>query len=676
MFKSKKDKNDNNDSTRWSKLTDSFFSAFGRRKTVPVRNKKEILKISHKNPWLHLAVDIRAKNVASAELYVEEKRKVGKTYEIVELTEHPVLELLNNPNPLMMGFNFKYIMQAWTDLVGECLLLLDRDAKGEIIGLYPVSCDNIHKEPYAQNPYWQLTAGSEIISVYVTEAVYIKTPDLNNIYGRGVGKGQAINDEISIHELSGKQIGQYFYNSAIPPYLISLEGAGKEQAERVRDNWLNKNQGWVKRYLPHFLSGKVNAVKLQSDFKDMELNNLRKDQKENIMEFFQIPEELRGKNTGSNRATSENAETNFAKQVVVPALNFILMYVNDHIMPEFQTQKNAIQRVKYRNVVPRDKAFERDTKKGIPWAFSINEHRRVAGEIDVKGFDDVYPVPLGIQLTKFDNLTTEQQEAVKSFKKQAITKNDDVRLSELTRIINSVDYDDLNEDVVEEYIKLVAKTGTSTLIDLGELNENEVWEITNPKVLEDLENLSLERINLIDETLKKNLRNELVIGYNEGESIQQIITRLNKNVFDGYKKGYELERIARTETMTTVNYGTLKAYEEAEVPNKEWIATTDDRTRDNHLLMDGQTVGTKEEFESPEGDRTLAPGQFGLADEDINCRCTIGAKFDEKSQKDRIEYRKKQDKKAVDAESDFEDVYSERFAKVQKIINKALRGFE
>lgn len=668
IFNFKKNKDRNNDRA-WSSLTDAFFSFSNRWKSVPERNKKEMLKLNHRNPWLNLAVDIRANSVARAEFYIEEQLKNGETKEI---TDDPVLDLLNDPNPLMEGFNLKYIIQAWRDLVGECLILLDRDGAGNIIGLYPVSAESIHQMPSTQSPYWQLIAGTEIIQVYVTEAIYIKSIDVQNIYGRGQGKAQAISDELTIHELSGKQIGQYFYNNAVPPYLIGLEGAGAEQAKRVRDDWLNKNQGWVKRYLPHFLSGKVNAVKLQAEFKDMELNELRHSEKDAIMQFFQVPPELYGKTENSNRSTSYIAETNFAKQVTEPALDFIMIYLNNYLMPEFQTSKNIKRVLKYRSVVPRDKEFERDTKFRIPWAFTVNEHRRVAGERDIEGFDEVYPIPLNIQLTKFEDLTTKQQDAIKSVKK-AISKQEDVRLDQLTQIIDSVAYEELNEEVVDEYVNLLIKTGTGVLIDLNVLDSGSVWEITNPFVTEQMQNRAGDRIKLIDSTLKKNLRNEIIESFNEGESIPKLMKRLNDQVFEGYKKGYEVERIARTETMTTVNYSTQLAYEDAGVEQKKWLATKDDRTRDNHLIMDGQTVGIKEEFESPDGFRALTPGDFGIADEDINCRCTIRAVYSNKSMMTDTKFWKMQDKTARDAEKEFKRVYAKRFQKIQLEINDKLK---
>lgn len=54
---------------------------------------------------------------------------------------------------------------------------------------------------------------------------------------------------------------------------------------------------------------------------------------------------------------------------------------------------------------------------------------------------------------------------------------------------------------------------------------------------------------------------------------------------------------------------------------KRWVATLDDRTRDSHADLDGQEVGIDEEFMSSEGNTAPQPRMFGVAEEDINCRC-------------------------------------------------------
>ena len=58
---------------------------------------------------------------------------------------------------------------------------------------------------------------------------------------------------------------------------------------------------------------------------------------------------------------------------------------------------------------------------------------------------------------------------------------------------------------------------------------------------------------------------------------------------------------------------------------KQWISATDNRTRRDHIIENGQKVGLEEPFIMADGSKLLYPGDIkGKASQIINCRCTIG----------------------------------------------------
>lgn len=77
---------------------------------------------------------------------------------------------------------------------------------------------------------------------------------------------------------------------------------------------------------------------------------------------------------------------------------------------------------------------------------------------------------------------------------------------------------------------------------------------------------------------------------------------------------------------------------------KQWDATLDGKTRDTHRRLDGQIREVDEPFEI-DGKTAMYPGDFGLAEEDCNCRCVALTRakwgLDEKeleTMKERAEY--------------------------------------
>lgn len=83
----------------------------------------------------------------------------------------------------------------------------------------------------------------------------------------------------------------------------------------------------------------------------------------------------------------------------------------------------------------------------------------------------------------------------------------------------------------------------------------------------------------------------------------------------------DLVRIAETETHRDANTAALDTAKKAGARNKTWVTMMDDRVRDSHDYLLGQTVGIDEDFYTWDGAHAPAPGMFGIPEEDCNCRC-------------------------------------------------------
>ncbi len=115
------------------------------------------------------------------------------------------------------------------------------------------------------------------------------------------------------------------------------------------------------------------------------------------------------------------------------------------------------------------------------------------------------------------------------------------------------------------------------------------------------------------------LRGTLDEGIRNGETLAQLTDRVSEIFRD--KKGWEAERIARTETASASSFGRQAVYRQSSViEGKEWLTAADERVRDSHQI-DGQRVAKEASFTLASGVSTPGPGLSGVADEDINCRC-------------------------------------------------------
>lgn len=109
-----------------------------------------------------------------------------------------------------------------------------------------------------------------------------------------------------------------------------------------------------------------------------------------------------------------------------------------------------------------------------------------------------------------------------------------------------------------------------------------------------------------------------------GDPIERIADRL-QTVTDMNRNS--AIRNARTAITSAENAGRIESYHYAEsigiTLQKEWLATLDDRTRDEHRALDGQRVGVDEPFEV-DGEEIMYPGDPNAEGYLVyGCRCSL-----------------------------------------------------
>lgn len=203
---------------------------------------------------------------------------------------------------------------------------------------------------------------------------------------------------------------------------------------------------------------------------------------------------------------------------------------------------------------------------------------------------------------------------------------------------------------LEEQIKKVlfeltgknAKTLEQTLKDIYELSyystgfalesESQVklsYAMINEEVISQSVQNPISGLTLNDR-LEKNrieliyrVRQEITQGLILGESYQKMAKRL-KDTFEGDAK--KAVRVAQTESHRIKNSARYDSLQHAQAKGielkKVWVSTLDSKTRDRHRSLDGQKVDVDQPFKSG-GATAMYPGGFGIASQDVNCRCTF-----------------------------------------------------
>lgn len=131
------------------------------------------------------------------------------------------------------------------------------------------------------------------------------------------------------------------------------------------------------------------------------------------------------------------------------------------------------------------------------------------------------------------------------------------------------------------------------------------------------------RLGIDLDLMKKQIANSIARGIATASGYSVIVRSIALDSKAGFNRAM---RIARTEGHRIQVLSAVDAQHDAKDAGadvaKQWDSTLDGRTRPHHRMLDGQVREIDEPFEV-EGIKVMHPSGFGMASEDINCRCAL-----------------------------------------------------
>jgi phage portal protein BeeE len=201
---------------------------------------------------------------------------------------------------------------------------------------------------------------------------------------------------------------------------------------------------------------------------------------------------------------------------------------------------------------------------------------------------------------------------------------------------NSLDKINIEKTAEKQRLKqLFLPLVKSIMLQAGEARLARIYELTrgrfgynvnDPKTLKWLG----ERMELFSDQVSGTTFNEIEAilrdGFNEGLPVASIADMLREK-FDSWDE-YRAPLIAQTETISAMNMADLLSVEQSGLDEqllKCWLSARDSHVRESHQQADKNYSGgiPIDEMFQIDGDEMLAPGSGQLAEENINCRCTL-----------------------------------------------------
>jgi len=572
----------------------------------------------------------------------EVRAKIAKNLEasgrLEEIEEHKLFDLLGSPNEVLTGVDMRLVTFASLHVVGEIGWAIERGTLGEPEAIWPVPSPWITRVPDINYGFYDVQLGGTRRAFSEDEFILFRNPNIANPYARGSGLGASLADELETDEYIAKFQNTWFVNRGRPDivFIAKPNKSGtmvdSDELERAKERFENSYRDVRRGGRSFWTRGDIDVKELDSKFVDLDLTEQRSWIKDLVRQVIGAPPEIMGDLTSSNRATITEAFAILAMICTVPQLERMRAQAQMKLMPMFDDRLA----LGYWNPVPEDREFKLRAVQAAPWTVEVGEMREMQGLDDRGDADRVHYIPMGMipvpapsrQKTGAEALLVQAEE--RRMLGAPVRK---IAEAEIPHIVAALQPQQISAYLVPEVSETVEAWGNKALVDLGLAPS---FSMTNPVVLEFLEVFAADKIVGINETTKAYVAEALRQGVEAGEGVPALAARVRESMAGASR--FRSMAIARTETTGAANFGNYTAMAESGlVAVRAWVSTMDDLTRDgssgaaDHLSMDGMEVPISEPFIGGTGAQALYPGDFGVAEEDINCRCAIRAVIEGKA---------------------------------------------
>lgn len=660
---------------------------------VPIAdNLMEMIDAYQLHPWVYSCVNVIATHFASVEykIYIKGEQKI-------EDTNHPFTKILAQPNPYMTGFDLRESTAISREMCGNAYWALERDGSGVPVEAWPLPPHLVRAVASAESPidHYIMEVDGKRIRFEYSDIIHFQYANPKSmLYGQG--SALAARTEIVADMFAAIWNKNFFKNSGRPDAILETdEVLDQDVRTRLIKAWKMMHSGVSNAHRMAILEGGTKYKQAQSNQKDMDFFNQRKNAMQSIVSVFNVPPAMVGILEFANYA-------NMDKQV---ALFWDIMTAKIRQIEEMLTMRaaqitfrpNSVVRANLENVralrpdyLVLSQALRNLVESGIP----INDCIRVMQLPfkPVEGGD----IPRTVQNPEIqeEQETEEENEEkavlngkLKAVQTKAVVPENELRILQREMKWKAFDLDlrDREEKMIgglrgyfksqkrrvkaaleKNADKIIGKSFIAKAISVevellfDEGRERKIMEgvvakpikrayfdyaakkgkLVNPdfdfnlqdavalawvenkktKIVREANAFTLEEIS---DAVVESIEEALKEGFSESETIDQIVDRIDE-IYDFAVKG-RAERIARTEIVSASNAGGWHGMKDAGAEKKEWLATSDDKTRESHRQLDGEVVSIGEKFVSPvTGEKLEFPGDPSAEPSEIvNCRCTV-----------------------------------------------------
>ncbi|MGM7634173.1 phage portal protein [Bacillus sp. Hm123] len=345
-----------------------------------------------KNVWVYRCVMAIARSAASIPIVLYQKK--GK--DLVEIEQHPLLDLLNKPNEHESAIDFREKLIAFLLLSGNAYMEMNGPNRGAPIELWTWRPDRVTIMPGGDyiKAFRYSVSGKDVDAPY-EKIIHSKFfSPLDDFYG--MGPIQVARQTVDMDNATAEWNTSLTQNHAAPSGFLKTEKSLTEpQFNRLKAMMRRMFGGKKNAGKAHLLEGGLEWQQLGLSPKDMDFISSRKMTREEICAVFGVPPQIVGIQDSSTYNNYKEARAAFYMETVLPTLDKIISGWNHKLAPLFG--ENLILGYDTDQIEALQETS--DTKwtrlSGMKDILTVNEIRQALGYEDTDGGNVRY-VPLNV----------------------------------------------------------------------------------------------------------------------------------------------------------------------------------------------------------------------------------------------------------------------------------------
>lgn len=345
--------------------------------------------------WLFSVIDRISTGVAQTEWHLFAK-KVGSS-ERTEVTKHIFLDFWAHVNDFYNHFEFTEAGSQIMELAGIQWWVFDlergpTEPPNEMWVVRPDRMTMIKsKDQFLIGYLYRI--GAYIQPLTTKEAMYIRRPDPKDAYG-SLSVIPSLQPDIEAERNASIWLNNFFRNNAEPGGVIKVDHEmTTEEWDKFVLRWRSQHQGITNAHRVAVLEGGAEWQDVKFTQRDMQFDQLRMRNRDNILGAFGIPKSVLGIVEDVNRANAEVGDRTFAKWIIRPRLERMKAAINERLLPMFDP--TGVLVFDYKDPTPenRDLIIAEANSTYASGLVTQNEGRSLLGWPKVTGGDEFIPTP-------------------------------------------------------------------------------------------------------------------------------------------------------------------------------------------------------------------------------------------------------------------------------------------